>query len=505
MKIFTNDQIRTIERTVIENDGISSIELVERAAQAVTWEIMSRWRPSKPVIVFAGHGNNGADALAVARMLIDEGYTVETFLFNIFNHLSEAAAHFRDLLVQQSPSSLTEVTGDFTPPYISPDSIVIDGLFGSGLNETLTGGFQSLVDYINNSNATIVSIDIPSGMFAEWNDRNLSRNVIHASLTLAIEFPRVAFFIEDNAEFLGEWKVLDIKMAGNEVRSVGSPYYLLEQSDAARLLNPRGTFVSKADLGNILLVAGRYGMMGAAQLCGRGALRSGIGKLTIHSPRCGYHCLQTALPEAMFQADHEDLIVTDINVKHDYSAIAVGPGLGTHEYTVRAMEKFINSMEKPIIIDADAINCIANRLTLLDHIPAMSVLTPHAGEFDRLFGEHHSHESRLKTAIDRAAYYNLIILLKGHYTSVVRPDGKIYFIDSGTPALATPGSGDVLTGIIASLAGQGFMTDVAAALGAFIHGRAGCMAQEQHGEYGVMASDIADCTGKAIKEIMSQR
>lgn len=505
MKIFTNDQIRTIERNVIENDGVSSIELVERAAQAVTWEIVSRWRPNKPVIIFAGPGNNGADALAVARMLIDEGFTVETLLFNIFNRLSEPCAHFRDLLIEQKPASFTEVTGDFTPPYISPDALVIDGLFGSGLKETLTGGFQSLVDYINNSHATIVSIDIPSGMFAEWNERNLSRNVVHATLTLAIEFPRVAFFIADNAEFLGEWKVLDIKLAGDEVRSVGSPYYLLEQSDARRLLNPRGTFSSKADFGNILLVAGSYGMMGAAQMCGRGALRSGAGKLSIQGPRCGFTCLQTALPEAMFQADHNDLIITDINVKHDYSSIAIGPGIGTHEYTVRAVEKFINGATKPIIIDADAINCIAQRPTLLDHVPAMSVLTPHAGEFDRLFGEHHSQESRLKTAIEKAAYYNLIILLKGHYTCVVRPDGKIYFIDNGTPALATPGSGDVLTGIIASLAGQGFMPDVAAALGAFIHGRAGSLAQEIHGEYGVMASDIAECTGRAIREIMSQK
>ncbi len=503
MKIFTNDQIRTIERTVIENDGVSSLDLVERAAQAVTWEIVSRWRPSKPVIVFAGPGNNGADALAVARMLIDEGFSVETLLFNIFNRLSEACEHNRDLLLGCSPSSFTEVNGDFTPPYISPDAIVIDGLFGSGLKETLKGGFQSLVDYINNSHATIVSIDVPSGMFAEWNDRNLSRNVVHANLTLAIEFPRVAFFIADNAEFLGEWKVLDIKMAGNEVRSVGSPYYLLEQHDAKRLLAPRGAFVSKADLGNMLLVSGSYGMMGAAQMCGRGALRAGIGKLSIHSPRCGYTSLQTALPEAMFQADHNDLIITDINVKHEYSAIAIGPGIGTHEYTVRAVEKFINAMSKPIIIDADAINCIAQRPTLLDHIPAMSVLTPHAGEFDRLFGEHHSYEARLKTALDKAAYYNIIILLKGHYTCVVRPDGKIYFIDNGTPALATPGSGDVLTGIIASLTGQGFIPDVAAALGAYIHGKAGSLAAETHSEYGVMASDIADCTGRAIREIMA--
>lgn len=504
MKIFTNDQIRAIEQSVIENDGVSSTELVERAAQAVTWEIISRWRPTKPVIVFAGPGNNGADALAVARMLIDEGYSVETLLFNIFNRLSEPCAYNKARLLELNPASFTEVTGDFTPPYITPDTLVVDGLFGSGLKEPLAGGFQSLVDYINNSRATIVSIDIPSGMFAEWNDRNLSRNVIHASLTLAIGFPRVAFFIADNAEFLGEWKVLDIKLSSDEIRSTGSPYYLLEQSDARRLLSPRNPFSSKADFGNILIAAGSYGMIGAAQLCGRGALRAGTGKLSVHGPRCGFTCLQTALPEAMFQADHNDLIITDINVKHDYSAIAVGPGIGTHELTVRAVEKFINGASKPVIIDADAINCLSQRPTLLDHIPAMSVITPHAGEFDRLFGEHLSCESRLKTAISKAAYYNLIILLKGHYTCVVRPDGKIYFVDNGTPALATPGSGDVLTGIITALAGQGFMPDVAAALGAFIHGRAGQIAKEHHGEYGVMATDIADCVGKSIRDIMAQ-
>ena len=502
MKLFTNDQIRSIERQIIKNEGVTTIELVERAASAISWELMARWRQSKKILIFAGPGNNGADALAVANILIEEGYSVEVLLFNIFDKLSEACAHYRNKLRETSPSSLIEITSDFTPPYISTDSLVIDGLFGSGLKEPLSGGFQSLVDYINNSSATIVSIDIPSGMFAEWNERTLSRNAIHATLTLAVEFPRLSFFIADNAEFLGEWKVLDIKLAPNDVRTETSPYFLLEKSDAYRLIRHRSRFTSKSDYGSCLLAAGSYGMMGAAIMAARGALRAGIGRITIHSPRCGFNSCQTNLPEAMFEPDGNDIVITNIPQKHDYNVIAIGPGIGTHEYTVRAIESLIVSAKKPLVIDADALNCIAQRPSMLEHIPPMSVITPHDGEFDRLFGIHNSCEARLKRAIEKAAYYNIIILLKGFYTTVIRPDGKIYFLNNGTPAMATPGSGDVLTGIIAALMAQGYSPDISAALGAFIHSQAGTMAAAEHGEYGVLATDIAETTGKAIKSIM---
>lgn len=505
MKIFTNSQIRSIERTVMDKEGVTTIELVERAASAVTWEIMSRWRASRPMMVFAGPGNNGADALAVARMLADEGYSVEVLLFNVTEHgLSEACAHFRDKLKEMPGVSFTEVTTDFAPPVITRETIVIDGLFGLGLKEPLKGGFKSLVDYINSSNATIVSIDIPSGMFSEWNEMTLSRDVIHANLTLAIEFPRLAFFIQDNAEFLGEWKVLDIKLAGNEARGEQSPYYLLEKSDVQRILRPRNEFCSKADFGRMLLVAGCYGMMGAAQMAALGALRSGVGRLTVHSPRCGFMPMQTAVPEAMFHADQHDIVITEISTRHEYDVVALGPGIGTHDYTVRAVEAFINTASKPMVIDADGLNCIAQRPDLLEHVPPMSVITPHAGEFDRLFGPHMSHEARLRAAVEKSAYYNIIILLKGRYTCVVRPDGKIYFVDSGCSALATPGSGDVLTGVIGSLMAQGYTPDLAAAIGAYIHGMAGTLASEEYGTFGTLATDVATNVSKAIHDIIKK-
>lgn len=502
MKIFTNSQIRSIERYVIEHDGVTTVELVERAATAIGWEIMSRWRQSKHVLVFAGPGNNGADALALSKMLAEEGYKVETLLFNVLDRLSPACAHYRDVLAACPEVEFTEITGDFTPPYISPDTLVVDGLFGSGLREPLTGGFQSLVDYINSADATIVSIDIPSGLFAEWNDNTLSRNVIHATLTLAVEFPRLSFLIEDNAPFLGEWKVLDIKMASDEARSEPSPYFLLERGDVSRLIRPRMPFTSKDDYGSVLLVAGCYGMMGAAQMAGRGALRAGAGRLSIHAPKCGFTPLQTSLPEAMFEHDRNDIVTSDVTLRHDYSVVAAGPGIGTHEYTVKAIDGLIGNCTKPMVIDADALNCIAERPSMLDRLPPMSVLTPHAAEFDRLFGQHNSQEARIRKAIERASYFNITILLKGHYTTVVRPDGKVYFIAEGSPALATPGSGDVLTGIIAALMAQGYTPDIAAAMGAFIHADAGNIASQIHGTYGVTATDIAECTGRAIAGLM---
>lgn len=504
MKIFTNQQIRGIEQYTIEHDGVTVYDLIERAATAIACEIMSRWRPNRPILVFAGQGNNGADALSTARILIEQGYHVEVLLLNVFGKLSDGCMHSRRRLLELENVNFTEITGDFDPPVITQDTVVLDGLFGSGLREQLSGGFRALVDYINNSQATIVSIDIPSGMFAEWNTDNLSRNIVHADLTLAMQFPRLSFFISDNADYLGEWKTLDIELSQQETKNTQSHYFLLEKHDARRILQRRNEFSTKNDYGSACIVAGSYGMLGAAQLAAKGALRSGIGRLTMHVPRCGFTVMQTAVPEAMVQVDHNDGGVTDIQLKHDYDVVAIGPGIGTHDLTIRAVESFIHNAKKPLVIDADGITCLAMRPTALNSLPPMSILTPHCNEFDRLFGDHNSQEERIKTAIEKAELYQVVILLKGHYTTVVRPDGRLLFSASGTPALATPGSGDVLTGIITSLLAQGYPSDIAAVTGAFIHGYAGRLASERHSEYGVLASDIAAYTGAAINEIMKQ-
>lgn len=503
MKIFTTEEIREIDRYTIEEEGVASTELIEQVAQGVVCEIATRWRPNKRMAIFAGPGNNGADALAAAWLLIEEGYRPEVFLFNIGgNRLSADCIVMRNRLLEMNYPDFVEVRGNFTFPDLNRSHLVIDGLFGSGLREPLAGGFMMLVRYINESEATVVSIDVPSGMFSDWNHGSINRNIVHANLTLAVGFPRLAFFIGDNADIVGEWKTLDIDLSAEKIRTTPSDYYLVEKADVRRVLRPRRSFTSKADYGSAMIIAGSYGMMGAAVLAAKGALRAGAGKVSVHSARCGYHVLQTAVPEALFEADKHDIVVTNMLLHRQYSSIAIGPGIGTNEATVKALEAFLKATDKPVVLDADALNCIALQPTLLNHIPILSVITPHAAEFDRLFGAQPSAEARLVKALEMSNYYNIIIVLKGYYTAVVRPDGRIYFNSSGNPAMATGGSGDVLTGVIAAFIAQGYKPEISALLAVYVHGVAGDMAAEEHGQYGVTSGDIAQYIGKAIAETM---
>lgn len=504
MKIFTTEDIRAIDRYTIEEDGVSSRELIKRVADGIASQIMSRWRPSRPLTIFAGPGNNGADALATAIVLSRQGYQPEVLLFNIGgNSLSRDCRAFRDELLEAGNIPFTEINESITLPELSRNHIIIDGLFGSGLREPLTGGFRALVRFINESGAVIVSIDVPTGLMGDWNPMSINKNIIHASLTLAIQFPRLSFFFGENDELVGEWKVLDIGLSPKAIRQTRTKYHLVEDYDVRCVLRHRGNFTSKADFGSAMLVAGSYGMMGAAVLAARGALRSGAGKVTVHAPRCGVSILQTAVPEAMVRPDKHDTVFTEYESKPTAFTIGIGPGLGTHDYTAKAVESIIKSASSPIVIDADALNCIQKRPSLLNSLPQLSIITPHAGEFDRLFGQQNSDEARLIKALEVSRQYNIIVVLKGRYTATVRPDGKVYFNSSGTPALATPGSGDVLTGVITSLLAQGLRPELAALSGVFIHGLAGEIAEEQHGEYGVTAGDVADNIGVAIRTIMN--
>jgi NAD(P)H-hydrate epimerase len=504
MKLFTTEEIRAIDRRTIEQEGVPSLELIERVAEGVADEISSRWRSNKPTMVFAGPGNNGADALGAARLLFERGFRPEVFLFNIGgDKLSTDCAASRDRMLAEVPDIIFhEVKDRFSMPKITTNHLVIDGLFGSGLREELQGGFKSLVQYINDENATVVSIDLPSGMFGDWNPQIVNRNTIHATLTLAIQFPRISFFIPDNAELIGEWKIIDIGLSEKAIATSPANFCLVEQRDVHRRLRHRKEFASKADFGSGILYAGSYGMMGAAILAARGALRAGVGKLTVNSPKCGYQIMQSSVPEALFRHNRGEINIIDIHPERDFSAIAVGPGIGTNELTVKAVEDFLASINQPVILDADALNCIAIKPSILNTIPVLSILTPHAGEFDRLFGPQPSAEARLRKAIEMAKYYNILIILKGRYTAIVRPDGKVYFNSSGCPAMATAGSGDVLTGVLLSMLAQGYPAELASLIAVYVHGLAGEMAAAEQGEYGVTAGDIASYIGKAISEIM---
>lgn len=505
MKIFKSQDLRVIETATCESQNIDSLELMERAANAACYEIISRFLPSQRIVVVAGPGNNGGDALAVARLLIERGYKhVEIFLFNIKGQLAHDCGEERKKLITLDGIDFTEVTREFTPPYLGENDVVIDGLFGSGLNGPLKGGFVMLARYINESEAYVISLDIPSGMSGESNRDISHRDMVHADLTLTFQLPRLSFFFEENSEIIGEWKLLDIDLDQEKMKELSSDFMLVEARSVRPLLRPRRPFTGKRDYGSALIFAGSTGMMGAAVMCARSCMRSGAGLATVHSARNGQQIVQTAVPETMYEPDRNEHVISDMTLHHAHQAIAVGPGIGTHSVTIDALESLLKNCEYPLVLDADALNCIAQRPALLTMLPRNTVITPHIGEFDRLFGEHRSGEERLAKAIEMAKYYNIIIVLKGHFTVTVRPTGKVYFNSTGNPGMATAGAGDVLTGVIAAFMAQGFRPEHAATVGVYIHGLAGDMAAEEKGEIGMTAMDIADNVGRAVRKVINR-
>lgn len=501
MKIFTPSDIREIDRLSAEKEKITSYDLMERAASAVSYEVMSRWLPSQRIVIFAGPGNNGGDALAVARHLIDQGYKPKILLLNTKGRLSADCAKNRQRITDYGYDDFVEVTKSLDMPDLSESDVIIDGLFGSGLSDSLHGGYIALVRAINESGAFVVSIDMPSGLFSEFNKGNLIRsNVVHANLTFAFQFPRLSFFFAENACALGRWEILDIGLDSEAISSTPSNYFLIDAEGVREALKPRDPFATKDDYGRMVLVAGSLGMMGAAVLSARAAMRAGVGALTVHAPKCGYIVLQTSVPEAMVDMDDNDEYVSSIPRKSKM-VYAIGPGIGTDSHTIDALEQFLRQASAPVVLDADALNCIAQRRSLLNDIPRNSIITPHYKEFDRLFGEHFSEEERFMKAVEMAKVLRIVIVMKGHYTKVIRPDGKIFINMNGNSGMATAGSGDVLTGIIASLLAQGYNSCTAASVGVYVHGLAGDIACSVNGEEGLVAGDIADCVGKAFLRI----
>lgn len=511
MKILSNDEIRSLEQHAAERGETGVGDQIANAGMLTAREIAARWDPSVPVSVFAGWGNNGADALSAAANLLDAGYTVTVYLFSIKGKsLSSHTRVLRDALKARTDEALTlhVITGreSFIMPQLTEGDLVVDGLFGSGLTGRMPRVFEQMAQSINDSGAAIVSIDMPSGLLDEDNTGNSVENMIHATLTLAQTAPRLSFVLADYADAVGEWKVMDIGVPADALRAAPFSFFVTRPSAISRLLRPRAPFSSKADYGSALVIAGQTGMYGAAVMAATGALRAGAGKVTVHSAAEGMTVLQTAVPAAMFRADANATHVTDMTGTDRYDAVAVGSGIGTANDTLQALETLLktnNAAGRPLVIDADALNCIALKPMMLDYVPVLSVLTPHAGEFDRMFGHQESDWQRLEKARSIAAFNKVIIVLKGRFTAIVRPDGKVFFNASGSPAMATPGSGDVLTGVIAALMAQGYKPEKATMLACCIHGVAGQIAAADHGDYGVLATDIADNIGRAIRQIMA--
>lgn len=500
MKIFSVKESKELDEYTVIKEGVSFLDLMERAASAVTYEIMSRWRRNTPVVVFAGPGNNGGDALAVARMLRNEGYEVAVYLFNTSKTLTPCCAKNFERL-QGMDMEITEVVQTFMMPDLTSGMLVVDGLFGAGLSRPLTGGYVSLVTYINESEADVISIDVPSGLYGEDNRGNYHNTIVKADITVSFQCPKLAFMFKENAPYVGEWRVADIGISQTIIDKKETPYNYVEIEDLANLVVRRPRFSDKRDYGHLLIMAGSVGMMGAAVMATKAALRSGAGLVTIHSAACGEDILQSTVPEALFVPDTNMNYITNFALKPSHNAIAVGPGLGRHKDTAEAVAYLLEKARQPIVIDADALNIIAGNNSLFDKIPKYSVLTPHYREFDRLFGESKTSYDRMLKAMDIAAQYNITIILKGFNTAVITPTREVYFNSTGNPGMATGGSGDVLTGIVASLMAQRYSPSVAAVLGVYLHGMAGDMAAEENSEEAMTATDIISHLGAAFKKL----
>ncbi|WP_247234376.1 NAD(P)H-hydrate dehydratase [Telluribacter sp. SYSU D00476] len=492
MKIFTVPQIRALDAYTIQHEPISSLDLMERASQAFVDWFCARFNSRQPVLVFCGMGNNGGDGLAIARLLSERAYAVQVY---VVEHAKQGSEDFQANL-DRLPASITRQTiiepGDI--PSLPVDSLVIDALLGSGLTRSLSGLVAEVVKAINQSQATILSVDIATGLYADQANQK-DDTIIQPEYTVTFQLPKLAFMMPRNEVYVGEWVAVDIGLSREFIEQEPTPYAYTDEAAAQSLIMPRGKFSHKGTFGHALLIAGSFGKMGAALLCGRACLRSGIGLLTMHIPRCGYTVIQTAVPEAMALVDLHEQYITTLPSLQSYDAIGMGPGIGKDPQTLQALKELITRSNIPLVLDADALNLLAENPDLLEQLPENTILTPHPREFQRLTGESPDEFQRLQTARDFCARYNVIVCLKGAHTAVVLPDGQVYFNSTGNAGMATGGTGDVLTGIITSLVAQGYIPAQAAQLGVYQHGAAGDKAARSRTKVGMIASDIVENLG----------
>ena len=502
MKIFTTAQIRELDKYTIEHEPIASLDLMERAARVLTQVVVQEWTVATPIVIFAGPGNNGGDALAMARMLSEQNYQVNVYLFNISGHLSaDCAANKQRLLDTKLAKNFVEVSTEFDPPVLDSNTLVIDGLFGSGLNKPLAGGFASLVKYINASPSKVVSIDVPSGLMTEDNAYNVRANIIRANMTLTLQNPKLSFLFPENQQFVGQLRVLDIKLSKEGIEKIEASFTMIEESDVRERLLTRSPFAHKGQMGTALMIAGCYGMAGAAVLATKACLRAGVGKVVVNSPRRNIPILQTAIPEAVVRSGSEETIFAETIDTDVYQAMGIGPGLGQSEQTAIALIAQLRRTQCPIVADADAINILGNHRAWLQQLPKEIILTPHPKELDRLEGHSADTYERITKACNLAERLKGYVILKGHYTAICCPDGHVMFNTTGNAGMATAGSGDVLTGILTGLLARGYKPQDACIVGVYLHGLAGDLAAKEIGEESLIAGDIIQYIGKAFKRL----
>ena len=490
MKFFNTPLIKAIDAYTIEHEPVASIDLMERAAHALTAEVLERYA-GRTFMVFAGPGNNGGDGLAVARMLHGAGCSVAVCLIDPKGKLSPDCAENLERL-RGIDVPVGKVCENFVMPSISADTVIIDALFGSGLDRPVVSGvFADVIRGIDACENDVVAIDMPSGLLGGENEPALQL-IVFATLTLTLQFPKLSQLLAENEMFVGELQVLDIQLSQQAIDETPSPFFYTCKEDILPLLKPRAKHVHKGNYGRALLVAGSKGMAGASVLAARAALRCGVGLLTVHVPSCNNTIMQGAVPEAMTSIDNSECCFSDTIDTARYTAVGIGPGLGQSKESEAALLDLIDNCRVPMVLDADALNILARNPKYMQCLPQGSVITPHIGEFARLFGATDSSYVRLQAAQAYAMTFGVTIVLKGAHTVVVTQMGTFHFNSTGNPGMATGGCGDVLTGCILALLAQGYAAPDAARLAVFVHGLSGDIAAIDKGQTALVAGDVVD-------------
>ncbi|MCL2739170.1 MAG: NAD(P)H-hydrate dehydratase [Bacteroidales bacterium] len=458
-KIFLTEQIKELDRRTLLAQNISEAALIARAARAFFDAIYKMYPPPREVVIFCGPGNNGKDGHALAPLLQEAGYKVELF----------------DLMIDESKPL----------PTVSDSTLLIDALFGAGLNRPPQGAAAAWVAWMNKASGIRIALDIPSGWHGEENVVIDHATIVQAHHCLTLDFPKLSFFFPESAPYVGAWQVVPLGLAPEAIDAVETPYRMVSTNIISSLLMPLPKFLHKGTAGRVRLLAGSAGMMGAAALAAKAAYRSGAGWVEPVVPASEVQLMQMMVPEAIVR-NADDSVATNYNS----AVFGAGPGLGVSEAAAERLRAFLEVQTRPCVLDADALNILATRPEWWTHVPQNSIITPHAGEFKRLAGGWENDYERLQLQRRFAAQHQTIVVLKGAFSSIAFPDGTVYFNVSGNPGMATAGSGDVLTGILSGLLAQGFPPQESALLGVYLHGLAGDLAAETLGERSLMASDI---------------
>lgn len=487
IKILNGEQIRELDAYTIKHEPIPSIDLMERACRAFCSWFTTHVDTRYTVGIVCGTGNNGGDGLGIARMLLDWNYSIKVWV--VEGGGRESLDFKTNLQRLKEKIQIQVISKNYDKGLFAGCDVLIDALFGSGLSRPVEGVSAEVIGCMNHAKAIRVAVDIPSGLMA---DAPSTGAIIKADHTVSFQLPKLAFFLPENHPYVGEWHVVDIGLSKAGLEQTQTNTFLLTKKDVVRLVKPQHKFDHKGKRGHALLIAGSYGKMGAAVLASRAALRTGVGLLTSHVPVKGYEIIQTAVPEAMVSIDQADECFSMMPEIEPYTAIGIGPGLGKDKKTIQALRVVLEKINAPAVLDADALNIISENRELLALIKPGTILTPHPKEFERLAGSSKNDFDRLERQRAFSKQYRVVVVLKGAYTTITSPEGDLFINHTGNPAMATGGSGDVLTGILTALLAQGYPAVEAAQLGVWLHGLAGDEARRKLGQRGLIASDFIE-------------